>query len=115
MEELGYVGAIVVLILYYLLIGRIIKIARDSYNTRGFLICMGVVVYIVVHIFVNLGGIFGIMPMTGVPLPFMSYGGSFAMCLVFALTLVQRINVENRLYNEKIDKKVKKTKQIVKK
>ena len=115
MEELGYVGAIVVLILYYLLIGRIIKIARDSYNTRGFLICMGVAVYIVVHIFVNLGGIFGIMPMTGVPLPFMSYGGSFAMCLVFALTLVQRINVENRLYNEKIDKKVKKNKQIVKK
>ena len=115
MEELGYAGAIVILFLYYLLIGRIIKIARDSYNTRGFLICMGVAVYIVVHIFVNLGGIFGIMPMTGVPLPFMSYGGSFAMCLVFALTLVQRINVENKMYSEKKDKKIKKVKQIVKK
>lgn len=115
MEELGYAGAIVILFLYYLLIGRVIKIARDSYNTRGFLICMGVAVYIVVHIFVNLGGIFGIMPMTGVPLPFMSYGGSFAMCLVFALTLVQRINVENKMYSEKKDKKIKKVKQIVKK
>lgn len=115
MEELGYAGAIVIFILYYLLIGRIIKIARDSYTTRGFLICMGVAVYIVVHIFVNLGGIFGIIPMTGVPLPFMSYGGSFAMCLVFALTFVQKINIENRLYTENKSKKEKKSKQTVKK
>lgn len=110
MEELGFLGAILIFILYYLLIGRIIKIGRDSYNTRGFLICMGVAVYIVLHIFVNLGGIFGMIPMTGVPLPFMSYGGSFLMCLVFALTLVQRINVENRLYKEKKQKKVEKSK-----
>lgn len=110
-EENGYIGAIIIMILYYLLIGRIIKIARESYNTRGFLICMGVAVYITVHIFVNLGGIFGIIPMTGVPLPFMSYGGSFTMCLVFALTLVQRINVENRIYYEKMSKNVKKVKK----
>ncbi len=108
MEELGYLGAIIIFVLYYLLIGRIIKIGRDSYNTRGFLICMGVAVYIILHIFVNLGGIFGIIPMTGVPLPFMSYGGSFAMCLVFALTFVQRINVENQLYKETKLKKLRK-------
>lgn len=106
-EELGYVGAIAIFALYFLLIGRIIKIGRESYNTRGFLICMGIASYIVIHIFVNLGGIFGIMPMTGVPLPFMSYGGSFLMCTVFALTLVQRINIENNLYKEK-SKKTKK-------
>lgn len=110
MEELGLLGAAVIFILYYLLIGRIIKIGRDSYNTRGFLICMGVAIYIILHIFVNLGGIFGVIPMTGVPLPFMSYGGSFSMCLVFALTLVQRINVENRFYKEKLLKKVEKKK-----
>lgn len=110
MEELGLLGAIIIFILYYLLIGRIIKIGRDSYNTRGFLICMGVAIYIILHIFVNLGGIFGVIPMTGVPLPFMSYGGSFSMCLVFALTFVQRINVENRFYKEKLLKKVEKKK-----
>lgn len=109
MEELGFIGAVVIMILYFLLIGRIIKIARDSYNTRGFLICMGVAVYIVIHIFVNLGGIFGMIPMTGVPLPFMSYGGSFLMCTVFALTLVQRVNIENNLYKEKKLKKTKKS------
>lgn len=110
MEELGYLGCIIILFLYYLLIGRIIKIGRDSHNTRGFLICMGVAVYIILHIFVNLGGIFGIMPMTGVPLPFMSYGGSFTMCLVFALTFVQRINVENCFYKEKNLKNLEKKK-----
>ncbi len=101
MEELGFIGAIVIFILYFLLIGRIIKIAKDSHTTRGFLICMGVAMYIILHIVVNLGGMFGLMPTTGVPLPFMSYGGSFLMCLVFALTFVQRINVENCLYKKK--------------
>ena len=47
------------------------------------------------------------MPMTGVPLPFMSYGGSFLMCTVFALTLVQRVNIENNLYKEKSKKNKK--------
>lgn len=110
MEEIGFVGAIVIFILYFLLIGRIIKIAKESYNTRGFLICMGVAVYIILHIVVNLGGMFGLMPTTGVPLPFMSYGGSFLMCLVFALTFVQRINVENKMYKEAMQKKSKKSK-----
>lgn len=109
MEELGLIGAILIFILYFLLIGRIIKIGKESYNTRGFLICMGVASYIILHIVVNLGGMFGLMPTTGVPLPFMSYGGSFAMCLVFALTFVQRINVENRFYKEKNLKKLKKS------
>lgn len=109
MEELGYFGAIGIFVLYYLLIGRIIKIGRESHETRGFLICMGVAVYIIIHIFVNIGGIFGIIPMTGVPLPFMSYGGSFAMCLVVALTLVQRVHVETQFYKENQVKKLKKS------
>ena len=107
MEEIGFAGALFIFVLYFLLIGRIIKIAKQSYNTRGFLICMGVAIYIMLHIVVNLGGIFGLMPMTGVPLPFMSYGGSFAMCLVLSLCFVQRVNVENKLF---LEKKLKKTK-----
>jgi len=101
MEELGLVGGVAIFILYFLLIGRIIKIAKESHTTRGFLICMGVACYIVLHIFVNLGGMFGIIPTTGVPLPFMSYGGSFCMCLVLALTAVQRVNIETKLYKER--------------
>lgn len=112
MEELGYLGALFIFTLYFLLIGRIIKIAKQSYNTRGFLICMGVAVYILMHIVVNLGGIFGLIPMTGVPLPFMSYGGSYAMCLILSLCFVQRINIENRLYLEKTADKPKKKRRF---
>ena len=102
MEETGLIGALVIFTLYFLLVGRIIKIAKESHNTRGFLICMGVTCYIVLHIFVNLGGMFGIIPTTGVPLPFMSYGGSFCICLVLALTAVQRVNIETKMYKERI-------------
>ena len=97
LEEVGVVGAAFIFILYFLLLGRIIKIGRESYTDRGAIICYGVAFYIILHITVNLGGILGLMPMTGVPLPFMSYGGSFAVCLVLALTLVQRVNIENKL------------------
>ncbi len=107
MEEVGLIGALLIFSLYFMLIGRIIKIAKQSYNTRGFLICMGVAIYILLHIIVNLGGIFGVMPMTGVPLPFMSYGGSYAMCLIISLCFVQRINIENKMMLERKVKTVK--------
>ena len=48
------------------------------------------------HIFVNLGGVLGIIPLTGVPLPFLSYGGSFCIALICSLAVVQRINIENK-------------------
>lgn len=105
-EELGvFVGGLSIFVLYFLLIGRIVKIAKESYTTRGYLICMGVAFYIVLHISVNLGSMFGLIPTTGVPLPFMSYGGSFSMCLILALTFVQRINVENKWYYDAKRKK----------
>lgn len=100
MEELGLIGGISIFVLYFLLLGRIVKIGRESYTDRGALICYGVAMYIFAHIAVNLLGLFGLIPLTGVPLPFMSYGGSFAMVLILALTMVQRVNVETRLREE---------------
>ena len=57
----------------------------------------GVAIYIFCHIAVNLIGILGLGPMTGVPLPFLSYGGSFALNLMMAFGIVQRVAVENKL------------------
>ena len=51
--------------------------------------------YLLTHIMVNLGGVMGLIPLTGVPLPFLSYGGSYAICLMVALGLVQRVAIEN--------------------
>lgn len=96
-EELGVVTGVVIIILYMIVILRILVIGRRSPTNRGALLCYGIAFYIFLHIAVNLLGIMGLMPMTGVPLPFMSYGGSYTICLVAALTIVQRVSIENGL------------------
>ena len=53
------------------------------------------------HVFINLGGVLGIFPVTGVPLPFLSYGGTFCITMMGAFAMVQRINIENRMHREK--------------
>ena len=73
---------------------RIIKIARRANNLRNSLICYGVFAYLLSHIMVNLLGVMGMIPLTGVPLPFLSYGGSYALCLMIALGLVERVAIE---------------------
>ena len=80
---------------------RILIIGRRSPNNKGTILCYGVATYIFLHIAINLLGIMGMMPMTGVPLPFMSYGGSFTICLIAALTIVQRVSIENGIIKER--------------
>jgi len=100
-EELGVVTGILLILLYIFIFFRILIIGRQSPNNRGATLCYGVATYIFLHIAINLLGIMGLMPMTGVPLPFMSYGGSFTICLIAALTIVQRVSVENGLLKER--------------
>ena len=100
-EELGLIVGIAIILAYLYLLYRILKIGRESYTNRGALLCYGVAVYIFLHVVVNLMGLFGLMPMTGVPLPFLSYGGSFTLCLMVSLAMVQRVNIENRLRDKK--------------
>ena len=75
---------------------RIINIARRSPVLRNSLICYGVFAYLLTHIMVNLMGVMGLIPLTGVPLPFLSYGGSYIICLMISLGLVQRVAIENK-------------------
>ena len=100
-EELGVITGIILVLLYMFILYRILLIGRRSPNNRGAVLCYGVAAYIFFHIAINLLGIMGLMPMTGVPLPFMSYGGSFTICLIAALTIVQRVSVENGILKEK--------------
>ena len=100
-EELGVLAGIALILCYIFILFRILLIGRKSPNNRGAVICYGVAIYIFLHIAVNLLGIMGVIPMTGVPLPFMSYGGSFTLCLIAGLTLVQRVSVENGILAEK--------------
>ena len=100
-EELGVITGVLLILSYMFIMFRILLIGRKSPNNRGAVLCYGVAIYIFLHIAVNLLGIMGVIPMTGVPLPFMSYGGSFTLCLIAGLTLVQRVSIENGILAEK--------------
>ena len=94
-EELGFLGGGLILLLMFIVLWRIFIIGKKSSSSHGRLMCYGIFWYILIHIIINLGGVTGIMPLTGVPLPFLSYGGSFLMCLVVAITIVQRVSIES--------------------
>ncbi len=94
-EENGLVGVTIIFIVYIILLYRILRIARLSSTLKGRYIALGVATYIFMHIFINLGGLFGLIPLTGVPLPFLSYGGSFTLSLIISLMIVQRVHIES--------------------
>ena len=94
-EELGLIAGIIILFGYMFMLFRIIKIARRATCLRNSLICYGVFAYLLTHIMINLGGVMGLIPLTGVPLPFLSYGGSYIICLFIGVGLVQRVAIES--------------------
>ena len=95
-EELGLITGIFVILLFGVILYRILAIGRKATNNASALMCYGVAVYIFAHVAVNLGTVLGLIPNTGVPLPFISYGGSFTICLIVALAVVQRVAIENK-------------------
>lgn len=100
-EEMGLIVGILIVLAYFIIIWRIFMIGKRSYNLQGTIICYGVATYIALHVMINLGGVLGIIPLTGVPLPFYSYGGSFMINLLICLALVQRTSVENKMFEQK--------------
>lgn len=94
-EEMGLISGIIIIFIYFVIIVRILIIGKNSVDIMNSLICYGVATYIFLHVTINLVGVLGILPLTGIPLPFLSYGGSFALTLIISLTIVQRISIEN--------------------
>lgn len=95
-EELGLVVGILVVVGYFVMLFVILNIAKETDTLRNSILAYGIFVYLLAHILINLLGILGLIPLTGVPLPFLSYGGSYNLCVVVALFVVQRIHVENK-------------------
>jgi len=96
-EEFGFMGAALVLSLYALLIWRALRILTMAKNLYGALIAGGVAAMLMFQIFVNVGMTIGIMPITGVPLPLLSYGGSSVIVTFLAVGLLQSIHVQARM------------------
>jgi rod shape determining protein RodA len=95
-EVFGFVGAALVLSLFALLIWRSLRILTMSKNLYGALIAGGITAMLMFQVFVNVGMTIGIMPITGVPLPLMSYGGSSVIVTFLALGLLQSIHAQAR-------------------
>jgi rod shape determining protein RodA len=92
-EEHGFLGASVTLLLYFMVLMRLVQNAQTAPDRAGTLIIMGVVAVLVFHILVNVGMVVGFMPVTGIPLPMMSYGGSSVLFTFLALGLVMNIRM----------------------
>lgn len=107
-EEWGLFVGIIVIGLYCLMLIRILNIAKRATNLGNSIIAYGIFAYLLFHISINLIGVMGIGPLTGVPLPFLSYGGSYTLTLLFSMGLLQRVHYEiYKKENTKIKRKVK--------
>lgn len=101
-EEYGLAFVTIIFIAYIFILYRILKISSEAKTIRGRYMALGIAIYLFVHILFNMGGLFGVMPLTGVPLPFLSYGGSFAVSMLVSLAVVQRVNIETKRTKIKI-------------
>ncbi len=92
-EEHGFVGALSVLLLYFIVIMRLTQNAQTAPDRAGTFVVMGVVAVLSFHILVNVGMVVGFMPVTGIPLPLMSYGGSSVLFMFLALGIVMNVRM----------------------
>jgi len=92
-EEHGFVGAIGLLLLYFMVLMRLIQNAQTAPDRAGGFVVMGVVAVLLFHILVNAGMVVGYMPVTGIPLPLMSYGGSSLLFMFLALGIVMNVRM----------------------
>ena len=92
-EEHGFVGALLLLLLYFVVLMRLVHNAQTAPDRAGAFVVMGVVAVLTFHVLVNIGMVVGFMPVTGIPLPLLSYGGSSVLFTFLALGMVMNIRM----------------------
>jgi rod shape determining protein RodA len=92
-EEHGFVGIVIALVLYFLLIMQVVQNAQTATDRAGLYVCMGVAALLLFHVLVNVGMVVGRMPITGIPLPLLSYGGSNTWSIFLMLGLVNSVRL----------------------
>ena len=95
-EELGFLGSGLILILYFIILMRSFAIARRTNDPFGRLVTTGVIAWFAFQLFENIGMTLGLMPMTGVPLPFISYGGSSMFATLIGFGLLQNVHARSK-------------------
>jgi rod shape determining protein RodA len=97
-EEKGFVGSVIVITLYGVLLFSGIRIASQARDRLGRILAVGVVALLFSHVFINIGMNIRIMPVTGIPLPLLSYGGSSVVCSLIAIGILQSVHLHRRVY-----------------
>ncbi|MBI5166804.1 MAG: rod shape-determining protein RodA [candidate division NC10 bacterium] len=97
-EQWGFLGSILILILYLALISRALDIAKEAKDVLAFILSIGIVSMITLQVVINVGMVMGIMPVVGIPLPLMSYGGSSMLATMMAIGLLLGIRMRRFLY-----------------
>ncbi|NDC36549.1 MAG: rod shape-determining protein RodA [Proteobacteria bacterium] len=98
-EEWGFIGAMVLLGLYLLLIQRLLRVSSKSKDLFTALVALGVAILFGVHVVINMGMVIGVLPVVGIPLPLFSYGGSAVLTLMFGLGTVMGISMRRLVFS----------------
>ncbi len=98
-EETGFFGAASILLLYFLLLSRLVTVGLEARDRAGMLIIAGVVAFIFSHVLINVGMALGIIPPIGIPLPFLSYGGSSTLTTFAAIGLALSVGLRRYMYS----------------
>jgi len=97
-EEMGFIGGALVLVLFAVIFYRLFVIAEEAQDNFGKLLVLGTVFLLIFHMLINIGMNMGIMPVTGIPLPFVSYGGSSLIAFMLMIGVVQSVYINGRRY-----------------
>ncbi len=97
-ETFGFIGAGVLILLYFLLIYQMIRVTFDTKNEFYAYISTGVIMMILFHVLENVGMNIGLLPLTGIPLPFVSQGGSFLLANMFSVGMVLSMRYHHQSY-----------------
>lgn len=103
-EETGFIGAVLVIVLFVLLVVSAFKIAQYAPDLSGRLIASGAGALLIIQMMVNIGGVLGIIPLTGKPLPFLSYGGSSMISSLMLVGLIVSVSRQSRLPETQYDR-----------
>lgn len=91
-EEFGFIGALFVILILFLIIARCIRVAENTNDSFGKYLCLGIAAMLIFHTFENIGMCIGLMPVTGIPLPFISYGGTSLLTNMIAIGIVLSVS-----------------------
>ena len=97
-EEYGFIGSCIVISLFFVLIYHLTKIALELKDPFSMYVCTGIIAMITFHVFENIGMTIQVLPITGIPLPFISYGGSSLMSNMLAIGLIFSMKFHHRTY-----------------